>query len=161
MTKETYKPTDDDFRLMVNLYEDKVPLTSIGAKFGVNYSTIQARLTALKVPPRKYRDYKLTDKQIDECIAGYRSRKDIVHEPRFSTAKFVKGVKVAPVKPMQGRYRRHTTHLDEVRDCDQSGCMNKTRGRFCADHALKNHRAKPTAPTRGSHFKDANVVRFG
>ena len=161
MTKETYKPTDDDFRLMVNLYEDKVPFTSIGAKFGVNYSTIAHRLIALKVPSRKYRNYKLTDKQIDECIAGYRKRMVTRNVPIFSTAKFVKGVKVTPVKPMQGRFRRHTTHLDEVRDCDHSGCVNKTRGRFCVEHSIEGHRARPTAPTRGSHFKDANVVRHG
>ena len=158
---EKFKPTDDDFRLIINLYENEVPLTDIGEKFGVNYSTISHRLIALKVPPRRYRDNRLTESQIDKCISGYRSRQGITHKPNFAVEKFVKGIKVAPITARQGRFRRHETHLDEVRDCDHSGCINKTRGRFCVDHAVEGHRARPTAPTRGSHFRDVNAARYG
>ena len=157
---EKIQPSDDDLRLIINLYEDEVPLASIGAKFGVKLSTISARLTALKVPPRRYRDNRLTESQIDQCISGYRKRAEIVNKPRFSTAKFIKGVKVAPIKPIQGRFRRHETHLDEVRDCDYSGCMNKTRGRFCVDH-VDEHKAVKTHMSRGRFGLDVNVARYG
>ena len=160
--KEKYDPSDDELRSIINLYEDKVPLKSIGAKFGVNYSTIAHRLIALKVPARRYRETRLTETQIDECISGYRSRKDIIHKPRVSrTAKFVKGVKVAPVKPLQGRFRRHTVHIDEEKPCDHSGCMNKTRGRFCVEHSIKGHRAAKTHLSVGRFGLDAKTARYG
>ena len=147
---EKIKPSDDDLRLIINLYEDEVPLTSIGAKFGVNYSTISARLTALKVPPRRFRENRLTETQIDQCISGYRSRQGITHKPNFAVEKFVKGTKVAPITARQGRFRRHTTRLDEVRNCDHSECTNKTRGRFCTSHAIQGHRDQIR---RGSRLK--------
>jgi len=158
-----FKPTYADLRQIINLYEDRVKLSSIGAMYGVAGSTISCRMKMMGVPTRRSRatDARLTDIEIEKHISDYRNRSTGQKKPRFSTAKFVKGVKVAPVTPKQGRFRRHDVQLEGVRDCDHQGCMNKTRGKFCVDHALENHRARPTAPTRGSHFKDVNVVRHG
>ena len=117
----------------------------IAIEFGRSVKSIENRITVIGAGVRKGSNSER---------ASQRKKGD------GNTVPFKRGMKVNPVMALN-RVGPDKLHLEGVRDCDHSGCLNQTRGRYCVDHALEGHRAVPTHIARGRAGLDDNVARYG